>query len=429
MVNFVSAKYGEWKLINTTGGPPKERYDFSMIYDSNRDRIIIHAGRWNANLVNDLTWAISLTNFHWYQIGTNSSKQPKRLEYTTAVINPDNDTMIVYGGYNYTSFKSTSSVDVFNLSTFQWTTNICDTGLQPQNYLHRAFWYKNKMIIHGGYNRAETNNYTNLLIMTNNSWRTQVLYTDGPKSFLLHSAILLTNERKIIIFGGFTNGQLSDALYSMDIQTFTQKKMPLKGDFPHPLQSHTGIYDSIHHEIIIYGGKSQAPDYLDNLYVINLDTFEWREISQSGQKPSGRYGHCAVYVPERKRMYVFGGRIANNPFASDQLYELSLNYAPEITGLSHDKNYGDITFTYNLIEPEGEKCSIRVEYRGGSAGGSWKKATISGHTNNIFPGQNKTFIWHMNQNRGMKITLSGLLLKIHWTLVTGLKPLILIWIT
>lgn len=382
------AEYGEWKLLNTTGDIPARRINTTMIYDSIADRLIIHAGNdeWN-NSLND-TYLLNLTNLTWYKIDTNLP-QPLQVSKLSLVFDAFNYRIISYGGSKFGVPQD--NVDVLNLTNYQWITNICDTQGTPKLYKHTAEWYYNKMFVIGGYTGSSYN--SNLLIMTNNSWKTQQL--NGEKLYVvLHTSILLTNQNKIIIFGGMKNGKESNTLYSLDIDTYTLTRISLAGDYPSCRAGHTAIYDSVHNKMIIDGGYSNIV-YKD-VYSLDLDTYIWEKIPTSGSAIQPHYYHSAAYDHIRRKMYIFGGYFEGEAVPSNKVYELDLNKTPVITKIEFDKDYGDITFTYDLYDEENDVCSIIIEYRGGSAGGGWKKATISGQTNNIIPGKNKKFVWHSN---------------------------------
>lgn len=54
---------------------------------------------------------------------------------------------------------------------------------------------------------------------------------------------------------------------------------------------------------------------------------------------------------------------------------------------------GNVPVTFTLTDADGDACSVTVEYRGGSAGGTWTPATVSGATSGLVPGAANTITW------------------------------------
>ncbi len=71
---------------------------------------------------------------------------------------------------------------------------------------------------------------------------------------------------------------------------------------------------------------------------------------------------------------------------------------PKVTKVTILNIHGTITtplvdIGFYLEEPDKDRCSVRVEYTGGSAGDAWKAATVVGYTGNLEPGKMHAVTW------------------------------------
>lgn len=77
---------------------------------------------------------------------------------------------------------------------------------------------------------------------------------------------------------------------------------------PEPRAYHTMTY--FKNKIIIFGGHGGV-DYqrtsFNDLYELDLDTFEWKKLKPKGNPPEPRGGHSASLVAQKDKMMVFGG--------------------------------------------------------------------------------------------------------------------------
>lgn len=119
-------------------------------------------------------------------------------------------------------------------------------------------------------------------------------------------------ESMIICFGGSVEhpqAQSFNDVWLLDASTKRWAKVATRGAVPTPRDSHTAV-EIDKNLLFVYGGKSISPHgevCLGDAFVLNTDTWTWQEVlvDQSVIKP--RYGHSAVYNPENRLVYIFGG--------------------------------------------------------------------------------------------------------------------------
>jgi len=87
-------------------------------------------------------------------------------------------------------------------------------------------------------------------------------------------------------------------------------------------------YDSLRRRLIVFGGY---PQYLNDVWALDLATGNWQQIVASGAAPSPRYGATAVYDAPNDRLVVFGG--FDRTAERNDVWALSLSGAPAWTEL------------------------------------------------------------------------------------------------
>src|SRR5262249_46918603 len=98
---------------------------------------------------------------------------------------------------------------------------------------------------------------------------------------------------------------------------------------PIPRVHHTAIYDPTGDRMILWGGD---PITHPEVWALPLSGDpQWAQLETSGAAPGQRWGHAAVYDPNRNRMIIFGG--FDNNFLLNDVWALSLGGTPTWTQL------------------------------------------------------------------------------------------------
>ncbi len=183
-------------------------------------------------------------------------------------------------------------------------------------------------------------------------WRPLTILPRGDHSAVYDPA----RGRMIVLMGaGYFHSLYPDTLPERGVDFFNDAQaLALTGEprwtalpvLPHGHRSlAAAIFDPIHDRVIVHGGFDIAPvdgppgfscGAWDDLWELEFSpTPTWKEIQPAGPRPSGRYGHAAIYDPVRKRALFFGGTQHDpdvpycwrNTLLAD-LWELSLEGAP-----------------------------------------------------------------------------------------------------
>ncbi|MCW4051153.1 MAG: hypothetical protein NWE89_15630 [Candidatus Bathyarchaeota archaeon] len=86
------------------------------------------------------------------------------------------------------------------------------------------------------------------------------------------------------------------------------------------------IYDPINEKVILIGGAIWSDHYTfyNDLWSFDPVTHTWEEITTS-VRPSGRFNHMMVYLPDRHQVFLFGGFSARDRIGDTWLYDIEGN--------------------------------------------------------------------------------------------------------
>jgi len=80
------------------------------------------------------------------------------------------------------------------------------------------------------------------------------------------------------------------------------------------------VYDPVLHRAILFGGKNDQNENIDEVWALNLSAQRWRLVETTGDKPPATEDHSLIYDPNGNRLILFGGedgRTWNNLYALD----------------------------------------------------------------------------------------------------------------
>lgn len=199
--------------------------------------------------------------------------------------------------------------------------------LPPTRRLHTAVAMKDRMIVFGGVS------YNNLILgdlwifdPAESSWIEAS--ADGPGGSPIlpregHSAVTLNDGLTMLVFGGVSYGFLpfNDLWkYSAVENAWVRVRTP-KGQTP-PMQRwlHTAVYHATRDEMVVFGGITAHYVPLNDVHVYSVGTNTWRLQNCLDTPPFPRMMHTAVTVNDI--MLVSGGAANNLPM--DDMYLLDL---------------------------------------------------------------------------------------------------------
>jgi len=302
----------------TNRGPahsPSARSEYAMAHDSARGETVLFGG-YIAGLFRDDTWTYNLTINDWTSQKPVSA--PSACAAGAMVYDSSQGQMVLFGMYNFTQVNDTWTYD---RSANAWTNRNPAEAPSARVYFGMAFDSARKKVIlfGGGQNLIFSDTWT--YDLAENIW-TKMIPPGAPPARYGHAMVYDSAHKKAVLFGGWNeNGFLNDTwAYDLGTNTWANMNPPTA---PPARDDHAMVYDSIHDEVILFGGQSTY-SFLDT-WTYNLRTNSWTNRNPDNQPGTG-VGPAMAFDSLHGEVVLFGGKdyaaiCRNNTWA----YNLSEN--------------------------------------------------------------------------------------------------------
>jgi hypothetical protein len=242
-----------------------------------------------------------------------------------------NDKMIVFGGSSKVSQEK--DVLILNLTSYKWTLQTT-TGTNDKNEkpsartLHHSFLYNGQMIVFGGWEMI-SNNEVWILNLTSYKWTLQTTTGTNDKnekpSLRRYASSILYND-KMVIFGGRDDDYdvgLND-VWTLNLSSYEWTKQEPTGTNPSARYGHSSIL--YNDKMVVFGGNDGS-NYLNDVCTLDLTQSPpvWNQITTSDPKPNARWFHSSILYNDK--MVVFGGYDNNN---YNDVWTLDLTQSPPV---------------------------------------------------------------------------------------------------
>ncbi len=334
----------QWtELTSTTQPPPRVR--FKMVYDSQRDRIVLHGGYREDINSNGTIERVTLSDT-WEYDGNEwqlvSEDGPQILSHAMAY-DPIRGETVLFGGmicigkHSYICMRETWRWDGSN-----WYSTIDTSGpIERSDAVMEFDPESQSLILYGGVDGAT---FFDAWSWDGNTW-TQ-LSEEGPP-IITHSITYDENRKKLVSLnevGAYFDGETEYMVagYTNVISEWNNNQWIQIEDGsiqPRPIPPRAGssfIYLPFIKKILCYGGGNLkmllAPqDEVQDDDFWTWDEERWEQIELS-PKPVTRMGHGGVYDSKRDRFVIFGGVTAQDgqAYYLEDMWSLSLNQQSSI---------------------------------------------------------------------------------------------------
>lgn len=253
--------------------------------------------------------------------------------------------LYLFGGYAGDNCQ-TNKLHLFNTATRTWSEPITKGTPPTPRDSHSCTAVRDSLFVFGGTDGNHTLKDLHVFNTSLNSWISPTVRGDIPDVREGHSASLIGKE--LFIFGGSgkaldnSDPEFYNDLYILNTETFVWKRAETSGSIPAKRDSHT--CSSWKKKIIVIGGEDSFDYYLSDVHILDTDTLVWTKLNTAGQPLSPRAGHTTVALG--RNLFVFGG-------FSDE------------SNLYDDFHMLDIeTGTWTEVAATGEKPSARFSMAG-----------------------------------------------------------------
>ncbi|MHA2081939.1 MAG: Kelch repeat-containing protein [Candidatus Thorarchaeota archaeon] len=290
------------------------RGDAGVAYDGESDRIIIFGG-WNQSVHSkdqNETWAYNFNTDTYTKLAP-STKPPGRAE-APLVYDSNRDRIVVFGGmHDLSTLESLNDTWIFDYNTNNWT-ELFPASTPGARRAHGIAYdiESDKIVMFGG--RDAYDNRTWVYDPATNEWQA-MSPAFSPSARSEHKMVYDSESDRIILFGGHhvvgNNHSFFSDTWAYSYNSDTWENLT---DSTHPSgrAAYSFAYDSESDRAILFGGATESAAYGD-FWLLDYNTHTWIEVSPFGPccsivpSPPERGRHNAAYDTESDRVVIYGG--------------------------------------------------------------------------------------------------------------------------
>ncbi|MEO0099036.1 MAG: kelch repeat-containing protein [candidate division WOR-3 bacterium] len=273
-----------WMPVNTSGTPPAGRAGHIAVYNPRLEKMVVFAGDtgWG-NRTNDI-WTLDLNTHQWERINPPDPLPPPRSAFA-GIFHPRRNSLIIFGGDGLSGHLN--DVWEFNFDSLKWREiPVSGNRPSPRGGGFSGFYDKahNRMIIFGGF--GDGNFYNDLwsLDLTPGNERWTQLSPSGnlppPRSVYASGYSPTTNM--FYIYGGWSDyGELDD-LWVLNLSNLTWTQLYPTNEGPGPKRKISGVYDFFGNNFLVFGGNYYPDYYFAETYLLHIESEgvkEWKKVS------------------------------------------------------------------------------------------------------------------------------------------------------
>ncbi|XP_048830456.1 kelch domain-containing protein 2 [Brienomyrus brachyistius] len=291
---------------------------------------------------------------HEFSSGNDSFEMDTPAERSGHIAVMDGSNMYVWGGYKNTQttgfldfYLPRNEIWIYNTEIRRWKKRVTEGDVPPSMSGSCAVCVEGVLYLFGGHHaRGNTDRFYRLPLRT-----TEVLCWENMRNLkglpptCKDKLGCWVHQNRLAFFGGYgyvaQGGHLgtfeydessfwangagrgwNNHIHILDLDTLTWSQPVTKGNPPSPRAAHACA--TVGNRGFVFGGRYRE-HRLNDLYYINLDTWEWTEMSVPQQGPVGRSWHSFIPVSP-DHIFLFGGFTTDKQTLSDAwLYCVSTN--------------------------------------------------------------------------------------------------------
>ena len=142
------------------------------------------------------------------------------------------------------------------------------------------------------------------------SWQ-QLSASGSPPGLANHALVGIPSEGTLYVFGGSSASGEENAVWKFSNTSEgsgSWQQLSPSGSVPSPRQSFGTAWSLDDRRMYIFGGRDESNNLLNDLYLFTDSPGDsWQQLFPTGSPPSPRKNPAAVWDPDTSKMYIFGG--------------------------------------------------------------------------------------------------------------------------
>ncbi len=312
-----------WTLVAAAGTGPSARASARGVYDAARDRFVVHGGQ------SDDTWALSLGGVPtWTVLDSADAGAPWGRYLPSLAWDPLRRRALLFGGESMYaaegSFYYYPSAELWDLSfdpRARWQ-QLARDSVPAARHGHTAVVdpADDRMIVFGGSAYPVTPlpyDLWELPLADGSRWRAMATEGTPPVGRWLHSAVFDAARRRMIVFGGYDGTSALGDTWVLDLSgTPAWTRLDVPGPAPSARWGHGAAWDAIGDRMIVFGGYDGTSALGDTWQLSFAGTPAWSLVPTTDH-PSPRCVATTLLDPVHDCVVLVGGQDGSGTLVRD----------------------------------------------------------------------------------------------------------------
>jgi len=300
--SFIFA-YLTWVPLPLSGSYPPPSFDFTYVFSS--PLLILFGGNTESGVSDDLFFYDTVTNA-WTEAPQVGDAWPSaRCDAGGLVYN---NSLFIFGGKSDSSFLN--DMWVWDSLAMSWSllgkSSLLSSGSSVAQISDDTY------LFFGG--QPELNVFSNSIVsFSATTQQVNTLRVNGetfPEPRTWASVVYSSLSNSLFLFGGY-NGKNMDDAWIFDLDTSQWKKLSPRGDWPPPRSGSMAVYFALASGVYLFGGEDLDGHGMNDLWFFDMSAYTWKEIEAIERPPSrlgGAIALSSLLNENATSLLVFGGK-------------------------------------------------------------------------------------------------------------------------
>ncbi len=367
-----------------TNGSPAARFNHAMAYHQGSNTVFIFGGQASSSTFFNDVWALDFETLTWERLYANNGSCNNTtcpIQRRTAIMTVDDAGQNLYVATGEDSGKTRyNDIWRFNLSNNTWQ-KLSSTNNPGVRYGAAGGNLGGNLLISHGFGASNPPRYDDTWLFNVGTGQWTDISPSGtpPVGRCLLDGVAAGD--KFVIHGGQSGPTDADPyradtwILDTTAETWTQVTTNIESpDKPDGRRFQSLAYAESENGVLLFGGLGDSSVRFNDVWLLNLNTNTWEEVSPTGTPPSARRSHAAEWIEATTDlgggMLIFGGTTASGDSnALNQLwlltYSLPISANPgvlQFDSAAYEVVEADTTATITVSRTSGVSGTVTVDY-------------------------------------------------------------------